>query len=81
MRTGHGDFVMLERGSGAFLPVEVVTGVEYDDTIEIRSGIQEGVLVASNAQFLLDPAASLSDTLARAHDAKTALALESKSMQ
>ena len=81
MRTGHGDFVMLARGSGAFLPVEVVAGVENDDTIEIRGGIQEGVLVASNAQFLLDPAASLSDTLGRAHDAKTAMALESKSMQ
>jgi hypothetical protein len=61
--------------------VEVVAGVESDDTIEIRGGIQEGVLVASNAQFLLDPAASLSDTLGRAHDARTAMALESKSMQ
>ena len=81
MRTGHGDFVMLARGSGAYLPVEVVAGVEYDDTIEIRSGIQEGVLVASNAQFLLDPAASLGDAVGRANDAKTALALESKSMQ
>ena len=81
MRTGHGDFVMLARGSGAYLPVEVDAGVESDDTIEIRGGIQEGALVASNAQFLLDPAASLSDTLERAHAAKTAMAVESKSMQ
>jgi membrane fusion protein, copper/silver efflux system len=81
MRTGHGDFVMLARGSGAFLPVEVVAGVESDDTIEIRGGMQEGALVASNAQFLLDPAASLSDTLGRAYDAKTAMALELESMQ
>ena len=76
MRTGHGDFVMLARGPGAFLPVKVVAGVESDDTIEIRGGIQEGVLVASNAQFLLDPAASLSDTQERAHDAQTAMALK-----
>jgi len=81
MRTGHGDFVMLARGSGAFLPVEVDAGVESEDTIEIRGGIEEGALVASNAQFLLDPAASLSDTLGRAYDPKTAMALESKSMQ
>ena len=81
MRTGHGDFVMLARGSGTFLPVQVDAGVENEDTIEIRGGIQEGVLVASNAQFLLDPAASLSDTLGRAYDAKTAMASESKSMQ
>jgi len=59
----------------------VDAGVENEDTIEIRGGIQEGVLVASNAQFLLDPAASLSDTVGRAYDAKTAMALESTSMQ
>lgn len=81
MRTGHGNFVMLARGSGAFLPVQVDAGIENEDTIEIRGGIQEGALVASNAQFLLDPAASLSDTLGRAQDAMTAMALESKSMQ
>lgn len=81
IRTGHGDFVMLARGSGGFLPVAVDAGVENEDIIEIRGGIQEGVLVASNAQFLLDPAASLSDTLGRAYDSKTAMALESKSMQ
>jgi len=81
IRTGHGDFVMVARGSGGFLPVEVDAGVENEDTIEIRGGIQEGVLVASNAQFLLDPAASLSDTLGRAYDPKAAMALESNSMQ
>jgi membrane fusion protein, copper/silver efflux system len=81
IRTGHGDFVMLARGSGGFLPVAVDAGVENEDTIEIRGGIQEGALVASNAQFLLDPAASLSDTLGRAYDPNTAMALESKFMQ
>ncbi len=81
LRTGHGDFVMLARASGAFLPVAVVTGVEDGDAIEIRGGIQDGVRVASNAQFLLDPAASLSDALARASDAKTDMASGSESMQ
>jgi membrane fusion protein, copper/silver efflux system len=76
LRTGHGDFVMLARSPGAFLPVEVLAGVESDDTTEIRGGIQEGAQVASNAQFLLDPAASVSDTLERAHAAKTAMALK-----
>ncbi|HMD75138.1 MAG TPA: efflux RND transporter periplasmic adaptor subunit, partial [Steroidobacteraceae bacterium] len=81
MRTGHGDFVMLARGAGRFLPVEVLVGVESDDMIEIRGGIQDGALVASNAQFLLDPAASLGDALERASDAKTAMAIQSDSMQ
>ena len=81
MRTGHGDFVMLARASGTFLPVEVLAGVENDDMIEIRGGIQDGAMVASNAQFLLDPAAALGDARERASDAKTAMVMEAGSMQ
>jgi len=81
VRTGHGDFVMLARGAGAFLPVEVHAGAESEDTIEIRGGIQEGAQVASNAQFLLDPAASLSDTLARREDTSRTIVSASGSMQ
>ncbi|MFI4891411.1 MAG: efflux RND transporter periplasmic adaptor subunit [Steroidobacterales bacterium] len=81
LRTGRGDFVLLARDSGSFLPVAVIAGTDSDDTTEIRGGIQQGVLVASNAQLLLDPAASLSDTVARAQDSGTAMALESQSMQ
>jgi Cu(I)/Ag(I) efflux system membrane fusion protein len=81
LRTGRGDFVMLARSSGSFLPVAVTAGIDSDDTTEIREGIQEGAQVASNAQFLLDPAASFSDTVARAEGVRTAMALESQSMQ
>jgi Cu(I)/Ag(I) efflux system membrane fusion protein len=65
-RTGHGDFVMLDRGEGRFLPVEVELGAEADEGVEVVSGVKAGAPVASNAQFLLDAAASIEDTRDRA---------------
>ena len=74
LRTGHGDFVMLARDNGVFLPVDVTSLSQGAGEVEIE-GLQEGARVASNAQFLLDPSASLSDTRDR-HDATaTAAAL------
>jgi Cu(I)/Ag(I) efflux system membrane fusion protein len=60
-RTGHGDFVMLDRGQGRFLPIGVKLGIESPDGVEVASGLQPGAQVASNAQFLLDAAASIED--------------------
>lgn len=65
MRTGKGNRVMLTRGDGHFIPIPVETGIESGDLIEITDGIQEGAQVAVNGQFLLDAAASLSDSAQR----------------
>ena len=65
MRSGKGNFVMLYRGDGRFLPTEVETGVETADLVEISDGLQEGAQVAVNGQFLLDAAASLNDAIQR----------------
>jgi Cu(I)/Ag(I) efflux system membrane fusion protein len=65
IRTGHGDFVMLARGDGHFLPSPVTTGIESDDEVEITDGLQEGAQVVVNGNFLLDSAASLSATVER----------------
>ena len=65
MRTGKGDWVMLAEGEGHFSPVKVETGVETADCIEIIAGLQAGDQVAVNGQFLLDAAASMSDTAQR----------------
>jgi Cu(I)/Ag(I) efflux system membrane fusion protein len=64
-RTGHGNFVMLARGEGRFLPTEVELGVEAAEDVEITSGLQAGAQIASNAQFLLDAAASIEDARER----------------
>ena len=64
-RTGHGNFVMLARDEGHFLPVDVELGIEEAQDIEIVSGLQAGAQLASNAQFLLDAAASIEDSRER----------------
>jgi Cu(I)/Ag(I) efflux system membrane fusion protein len=65
MHTGKGNMVMLARGDGRFIPVSIETGIESGDFIEITEGLQEGAQVAVNGQFLLDSAASLSDSTQR----------------
>lgn len=65
MRTGKGDWVMLSGGEGHFTPVEVETGIETTESIEITAGLQPGDQVAVNGQFLLDAAASMSDAAQR----------------
>jgi Cu(I)/Ag(I) efflux system membrane fusion protein len=67
MRTGKGDWVMLFEGKGHFSPVKVGTGIEAADFIEITAGLQAGDQVAINGQFLLDAAASMSDSAQRMH--------------
>ncbi|OFZ65690.1 MAG: hypothetical protein A2V79_04350 [Betaproteobacteria bacterium RBG_16_56_24] len=72
MRTGKGDFVILAEGGGHFTPVKVETGIETADFTEITAGLQAEDQVAVNGQFLLDAAASMSDTAQRLqnnHDA------------
>lgn len=65
MRTGRGNRVMLAGGDGHFTPVSVETGVESGNLVEITDGLQEGMQVAVNGQFLLDAAASLNDAAQR----------------
>lgn len=65
MRTGKGNRVMLAGGDGHFTPVPVETGVENGNLVEIMDGLQEGMQVAVNGQFLLDAAASLNDAAQR----------------
>lgn len=67
MYTGQGNMVMLSRGNGHFLPVQVTTGVENGDWIEIVDGLQEDAEVAVNGQFLLDSASSISAASERMH--------------
>lgn len=65
IHSGTGDWVILSRGDGHFLPVSIETGVESGDWIEVVEGLLEGAEVAVNGQFLLDAAASLHDAAQR----------------
>ncbi|RFC32884.1 MAG: membrane fusion protein, Cu(I)/Ag(I) efflux system [Candidatus Nitrotoga sp. SPKER] len=65
IHTGQGDSVILSRGDGHFLPVNIETGIESGDWIEVVDGLLEGAEVAVNGQFLLDAASSLQDAAQR----------------
>ena len=71
IHSGSGNWVILSRGNGHFLPVNIETGVESGDWVEVVEGLLEGSEVAVNGQFLLDAAASLHDAAQRMQESHT----------
>ena len=65
IRTGSRNVVILAKGDGKFAPVEVATGRESGDMVEIVKGIAAGDRVVTSGQFLIDSEASLKGVLAR----------------
>jgi len=65
IRTGSDDRVILSMGKGRFQPRNVVAGIESGDWIEIASGLEEGDVVVTSGQFLIDSEASLKASLKR----------------
>ncbi len=64
IETGKRKLVIV-KSQNSYHPVEVVTGQELDNHIEVLRGISEGEEVVSSGQFLIDSEASLSGVLAR----------------
>ncbi len=62
---GSQNRVILAMGEGRFQPRDVVIGIESGDWIEISNGLQEGDVVVTSGQFLLDSEASLKASLKR----------------
>jgi Cu(I)/Ag(I) efflux system membrane fusion protein len=65
IRTGTDERVILSMGNGRFQPRKVVAGMESGDWIEISRGLEEGDVVVTSGQFLLDSEASLKASLQR----------------
>jgi Cu(I)/Ag(I) efflux system membrane fusion protein len=65
LRTGQGNFVLRAMGQGHYAQVKVQTGIETDDRIAIRAGLNPGDQVVVTGQFLLDAAASIADAAQR----------------
>jgi membrane fusion protein, copper/silver efflux system len=57
--TGERESVVRALGGGRFQPVDVVTGMQSGDTVEILSGLNEGDEVVVSGQFLIDSESSL----------------------
>ncbi len=65
IRTGRSERVILALGDGRFQPAMVETGIESGDRVEILSGLNEGEMIVTSGQFLLDSEASLAGTFMR----------------
>ncbi|MCY1700043.1 efflux RND transporter periplasmic adaptor subunit [Lelliottia sp. SL45] len=63
INSGESQRVLLATGDGYFRPVKVTTGMTAEGWTEITSGVQEGDIVVTSGQFLIDSEASLRSSL------------------
>jgi len=63
--TGAREAVVKALGDGHFQPVDVVTGMQTAEAVEILSGLNEGDEVVVSGQFLLDSESSLQASFRR----------------
>ena len=65
IRTGSKNVVVVAKSGGRFQPVDVVTGLDNDEQVEIISGLKEGMKVVVSGQFLLDSESELRAEISR----------------
>ncbi len=65
LQTGTRSVVFIVNGDGTFEPREVQTGTKSGDFMEVRSGIQAGEKVVTQANFLIDSESRLKAALAQ----------------
>ncbi len=65
IRTGSKNVVVVAKSGGHFQPVDVVTGLDNDEFVEIISGLKEGMKVVVSGQFLLDSESELRAEISR----------------
>lgn len=63
--SGHGSRVVKKLEDERYQPVEVVTGMASKGRVEILSGLSEGDVVVTSAQFLIDSESNLKASISR----------------
>ena len=61
---GERRHVLIDQGDGRFAPRTVVIGAQGQGYTEIRSGVAEGEMVVTSANFLIDSEANIDAALA-----------------
>jgi len=69
VRTGSQEQVFVQRAPGKFEPRMVTVGVAADGKIQIMSGLDEGEVVVTSSQFLIDSESKLKEATAKMIDA------------
>jgi RND family efflux transporter MFP subunit len=54
IQTGERQIAFVEQSAGVYAPREIKTGVPGKDSIEVLSGLSEGEMVVTSANFLID---------------------------
>ncbi|MEX1246756.1 MAG: efflux RND transporter periplasmic adaptor subunit, partial [Thermoanaerobaculia bacterium] len=54
IQTGEREVAFVEQSAGVYAPRELKTGVQGKDFIEVLSGLQDGEMVVTSANFLID---------------------------
>ncbi len=65
IRGGATDRVVIALGDGRFRARPVTIGIESGDRVAIRDGLEEGELVVTSGQFLIDSEANIDSALRR----------------
>ncbi len=72
--SGTRQVVFVDRGKGKFEPREIQVGVEAeDDMVEVLYGLDEGEVVVTSGQFLLDAESKLKEAIAKMLEVERAL--------
>jgi Cu(I)/Ag(I) efflux system membrane fusion protein len=72
IRLGSTNRVVLALGDGKFKSIEVQTGIEDANWVQITKGLQLGDKVVTSAQFLIDSESNLKASLSRLDNANNA---------
>jgi len=63
--SGERSIVFLSRGDGKFIPREVTLGVEAGGFYEVSKGLEDGDIVVTSAQFLIDSESRLREAVSK----------------
>ncbi len=69
VRTGTQEQVFVQRSPGMFDPRKVTVGVSANGQIQIVEGLEEGEIVVTSSQFLIDSESKLKEATAKMIDA------------
>jgi Cu(I)/Ag(I) efflux system membrane fusion protein/cobalt-zinc-cadmium efflux system membrane fusion protein len=71
--SGERKVAFVDRGDGKFQPREILTGVEAEDgMVEVLYGLEEGEVVVTSGQFLIDAESKLVEAVAKMMEAERA---------
>jgi len=85
IHTGTRDIVFIDKGAGKFEPRQVELGIEGgagNNDIQVLSGLQQGEMIVTSAQFLLDSESRLQEAIQKMLESKSpGMKMEKKQME